>query len=94
MENLPKNIVVFGKRWFDRVNGNTYHSTVTFVDGVEFLTEMEYGYGDHYLQSAVENLKMKGVIPQEVGHPYTIFFRENGVSFNYTVADVGRKRDL
>jgi len=88
------NIVVCGKRWFDKVNGNIYHSTVTFVDGVEFRTKMEYGYGDQYIQSAMQNLKDKGIIPQNVDWPYTIFFRENGINFNYTVADVSRKRDL
>lgn len=50
---MYKNITIIGRRWFDRKYGNTYHSVSVWVDG-EFIGKnpYEYGYGDHYIQSA------------------------------------------
>lgn len=46
--------VVIAKKWFDRVNGNTYHSTRIIINGVEadFKKPFEYGYGDAYMDTA------------------------------------------
>ena len=42
--------VIHAKKWFDKVNGNTYHS-VRVLDTVRQLqlkVPFQYGYGDHY----------------------------------------------
>ena len=54
----PKSIAVIGKRWFDKVNGNTYCSADVFFDGV-LVAEVpfEYGYGSYYRQAAFAELK-------------------------------------
>lgn len=44
-----KNIHIEGRRWRDKVNGNTYHSARVFVDGeLAAVAPFQYGYGDQY----------------------------------------------
>lgn len=51
----PIKYVVYGCRWFDRINGNTYHSVRVSrcADGAVLACPMTYGYGDHYRQTAL-----------------------------------------
>ena len=51
-----KNAVVIARVWFDRVNGNTYHSARIIINGGEadFKKPIEYGYGDSYITTATE----------------------------------------
>ena len=54
---LKKGDVVFvvGRRWFDRVNGNTYHTAEVFVnDKYVGKSRMTYGYDESYIQTAKE----------------------------------------
>ena len=49
-------IVVLGRRWFDKVNGNTYFSSVVYANGneqPEIYIDFEYGYDEQYLYSAI-----------------------------------------
>lgn len=86
---------VYGFRWFDRVNGNTYHSVkiVRIDDGAELFVPFTYGYDDHYQQSALEKLVEKKWLPKqytkETAHLYD---RENNYPIIYNVID-GLKRD-
>ena len=43
-------------KWFDRINGNTYHSVrvTRCEDGAVIYCPFQYGYGDHYRQTALE----------------------------------------
>jgi hypothetical protein len=46
-------VTVYGKRWFDRVNGNTYHTAEVEVNGTTLgKSPMTYGYDDQYLETA------------------------------------------
>lgn len=61
-----------GKRWFQRSYGNTYHTVKIYVDGEILKSEITYGYGSHYLQTAAELLKENGYeIPEDNGKPDT-----------------------
>lgn len=44
---------IIGRRWFDRINGNTYHSVEVYKGG-KLLERVpfQYGYGDGYMQTA------------------------------------------
>ena len=54
---------ISGRRWFDRVNGNTYHSARVYADGELVVTvPFQYGYGDHWLQSSMEAMVKAGVL--------------------------------
>ena len=60
----PRSITIIGRKWFDRVNGNTYHSAQVLVDGATVhRTDRAYGYGDQYEQSGFEWLEANGYLP-------------------------------
>ena len=67
-----------GKRWFQRSYGNTYHTVKVFVNGEVLKSEITYGYGSHYLQTAAELLKENRYdIPEEMcirDRPYSITY--------------------
>lgn len=48
-----KSLHVEGRRWFDRINGNTYCAAKVYIDGAHVITtDWQYGYGDFYQQAA------------------------------------------
>ena len=51
-----KLFTVIAKKWFDKVNGNTYHSVrcIRHKDNKIVVGAFQYGYGDHYRQTALE----------------------------------------
>ena len=89
------NVVVIGKRWFDRVNGNTYHTAMVLVNGQSLgKSPMTYGYDDQYLETA------KGILLEHYDFPTGMTerspmwqLRDNGVTLTKTVSD-GLKREL
>lgn len=57
------NITIIGRKWFDKVNGNTYHATKLIIDGKEAgFSGMVYGYGDSWKQTGTELLIKAGYI--------------------------------
>lgn len=82
-----------GRRWFQRTYGNTYHSVRIMEDGAELAyIPFAYGYGDQFLQTALDWLKAHGKAPPDA-HYGTRYLRET-LGGTYSVADVARKRDL
>lgn len=86
-----KSLHIEGRRWFS--SGNTYHSVRIWIDGRDvFYQPMAYGYGDGYLQTAIDWLKAMGYAPADA--PYgTLYIRET-LGGTYSVVDVARKKDL
>lgn len=80
---------IVARRWFDQKWGNTYHSVRVYRNG-ELVGEnpYEYGYGDHYLQTADEIMKANGY------HNFRQDLRENGKGFAVSCSDVSKKKDL
>ena len=61
-----KAITILGRKWFDKVNGNTYHSAQIMVNGVTVhKTGMRYGYGNQYVHTASTWLEENGYIKLE-----------------------------
>lgn len=94
-------LVIIGRRWFDKVNGNTYHSVCVLVDGEEVgRVPFAYGYGSQYEQSAAELLYKLDLLPSDSERswrncwPLSLHCRNNGIAYHSEVADVARKRDL
>ena len=89
-------IFIKGRRWFDRINGNTYHSvTIEFANGRESIyVPMTYGYEDQYLSTAIEALK-KAKIIRKVSSVWQTFERltKRGITVYKSVTD-GLKREL
>jgi hypothetical protein len=89
---LPDGLFIIGRRWFQRSYGNTYHTVEikdVFSQKQIAYTDIEYGYGDQYKDTAHRALKKLGY---DVPDSYEDFIRAPGVDF--TVCDVERKRDL
>lgn len=86
-------IIVNARRWFDKVNGNTYHSVQVFKnDKLIGETPFCYGYGDQYKQTAygicvANNSKVK--VPE-----YYSDFVKDHKKVLFFCTDVQRKRDL
>ena len=96
-------IVVEGRKWFDKINGNTYHSAnviVTMDRDVKVLkVPYQYGYGDQYLQSAFDELEKAGFLKLEryksgASEPPWRWAEEHGVTLIYSAVDVAKKKDL
>ena len=49
---------VIAKKWFDKVNGNTYHSVrcVRHKDNAVIVGPYQYGYGEQYRQTALDRM--------------------------------------
>jgi len=84
-------------KWFDKVNGNTYHSVrITRCNDSEVIFgEFTYGYGDHYRQTALEVMNKAGWLAKYAGKDIDelyMFERENEYPIMWNVSD-GLKRD-
>lgn len=89
------------KRWFDKVNGNTYHSVrvTRNEDGKTIACPFQYGYGDCYRQTALYAMLKEGWIPAKYGkerangsNDLYSFERGNDYPIAWNVSD-GLKRD-
>jgi len=91
-----KSIIILGRRWFEKVNGNTYHSVVILLNG-EFFSKVNftYGYGDQYIQTGLQCLIDKKKIDCDIQTtPLWKYCRDNKIKYYYDVVDVTRKKDL
>ena len=79
----PKSITIIGRRWFERTNGNTYHTAEVIIDGEHaHTTGITYGYGNQYRQTALQWVKEN--VTQDL----------DGITTHATHTDVKRKKDL
>lgn len=87
-------IHVTGKRWFNNRYGNTYNSATIYIDGkhVAYL-DMDYGYGDYYLQRADKWLVENGYLEDSSSH-LRIMCENQGHTLVYECVDVARQKDL
>ncbi len=84
-----------GARWFDKANGNTYHSVrVTNCEtGETRAAPFQYGYDDHYRQTALELMLSEGWLPKAYTRDNMYLYeRENEYPILWNVSD-GLKRD-
>lgn len=87
------NLHIEGRRWFQKGPGNTYHSVRIFKDGALLVClPYQYGYGESFLQTAIDWLKANNVVPANAEYG-TRYLREE-LGGTYSVIDVGRKGDL
>jgi hypothetical protein len=100
MEN-PKVITIVGRKWFDRVNGNTYHSVRAYVDGeLSFEEPYTYGYGDQYRWTALAGLIENGHFADierynsGITESLSRYCDKHGIKLIDEVATVSRKKDL
>ncbi len=95
-----KSITVIGKRWFEKVNGNTYHTAQIMVNGQTVGNiPFSYGYDRMYLQNATVWLSANGYIdlgdyPSGAYKPLWQYCEDNKIHLEYWAIDVPRKKDL
>jgi ASC-1-like (ASCH) protein len=87
-------IVIEGRRWFEKTNGNTYHSVSVQVNEDQPLeNKFSYGYDDSYLQTARELLEQKYILP--IDEKRALWnLKQKGIRLITFCADVNRKKDL
>ena len=89
-----KSLFILGRRWFDRINGNTYCCAEVFIDGKLTLEiPYQYGYGSFYLQEAQRELEEKGFIVIEKYESLREACERLNIVFDERVFDV-QKRDM
>jgi hypothetical protein len=85
---------VVGRRWFDKVNGNTYHKVyITDAESNNLIYEsphVVYGYDDAYRQTALSELIKLGLLSESNRFNHELIRKV----FYFNVVDVSRKRDL
>lgn len=88
---------ISGRRWRQRVYGNTYHSVAIYVDGEHVHTApMQYGGDEQYLWTATRWLMENGHLPKmkTLGHIRIYCEDKEDIKYTHEVADVKRERDL
>ena len=68
-----RSLFISGRLWFDKSGGNTYHAVSISANGKWlFDIGITYGYGDQYLQTALDRLKSYGLVSEEVRHLFEL----------------------
>lgn len=85
-----RNIKNSREKMFQKSYGNTYHTVTVIVNDEEMKSEITYGYGNHYLQTAADMLRNAGYdIPEDNGKAYAMMTK-----YDHDAEDVKRKKDL
>lgn len=90
---LIQSIRINGYLWFDKVNGNTYHSVYVSINNDLVLKKcFVYGYGDYYVTTGL-NLVMDnfGFNSEDEVRKY---ITDNCVDFNYSHIKCNKKSEL
>lgn len=95
-----ESITIIGKKWFDKVNGNTYHTARIMVNG-KTVGEIpyQYGYGDQYYYNAARWLHENGYVTLEKyphgGYESLHCLRDKGLfHLEYWADYYPRKKDI
>jgi hypothetical protein len=88
-------IDINAKEWFDRINGNSYFAGSIVLNfgqdsQVQFTMPFEYGYGDFYIQKAMQTLNDAGLIEAK----YTSELRDLGIILRTNMQRNCKKREL
>lgn len=92
-----KSITVIGRKWFDKINGNTYHTAQIMVNGETVGNiPFSYGYDSMYEQNASTWLKENGYIKSDKNEYIQLsrYCRENGIHFESFAQYYTRKKDI
>jgi len=89
-----KKYILLGYRWFDKLNGNTYHTVnIINVDTNKTIYKSEtvmYGYGDHWKHTVYNQMIKLNLVSEKDRFNHKL----NGERFIYICHDVTRKKEL
>ena len=97
---MNKTVVVSARRWFDKANGNTYHSVKVYYDGnivnkdLGDATEIHYGYGSAWEQTVKDLLVRHGIYEDSTWMLRRMIEEENNDILIWDCVDVQKKKDL
>jgi hypothetical protein len=88
-------IDINAKQWFDRINGNSYFAGSIVLNfgqdnQIEFTMPFQYGYGDYYIQKAMEMLYNSLLIESK----YTTELKSKGIILRTYMQRNCKKREL
>ena len=100
-------IEINAKEWFDKANGNSYFSATVLIDD-ELVAELpfQYGYGDHYIDMAFQEINGSRHEREDLLTPmftssepvnsnaYAQICRNNGIKLITFKQENCKKRDL
>ena len=80
-------VEIYGKRWFQKSYGNTYHVTKVYVNGVDIgESDQQYGYDEQYLQTGAKILWNKYNPPYKWNMNNPLWMLRNyGIDIYYSV---------
>jgi hypothetical protein len=88
--NKMNKINVFVKKWFDSVNGNTYHNVNFNYNDKDYNSGLTYGYGTQYKVTFKNMLIKNNLIYADSIHLNHCINND----FNYIVLDVKTEEEL
>ena len=93
--NRPVSVDIQAKRWFDGVNGNTYHSVRVCIDGSEIgSVPFAYGYERQYEQTALDLINAHFASSLKINDIFHSMYRNKFIKLAVNVHDVKRRKDL
>lgn len=93
---MVNKLELYGRKWFDRVNGNTCFSAIALHNGKEIARiDFDYGYGDQWLYEITKNLIVDQLQRGDLHYwQYIEQLENNGIAVFKACENVTRKRDL
>jgi len=100
-ETMKIKYIAQAVKWFDQINGNTYHSvSITRCrDGTTIVAPFQYGYGNQYQYSALEAMAKAKWLPKKYRETDTngalnvwLYERENNYPVYWTITQ-GTKQE-
>ena len=69
-EQDKKRFLIVGAKWWDKVNGNTYNSSIIIDNKTnkKYYIPFEYGYGEDYKHRALNYLKENNIIDYKIDY--------------------------
>ena len=94
---MVNKVEFLGRKWFDKVNGNTYFSAISLHNRKEIARiDFEYGYGDYWLYEITKRAIVDQYQCGENQQPWQFInqLESNGIAVFTNCEKVTRKRDL
>lgn len=94
---MNNKINVFVKKWFDNVNGNTYHNVNFNYNNKNYNSGLTYGYGSQYKVTLKNMLIKNNLIEKNWINNYNGYYQLRDFinnNFNYIVMDVNTEEEL
>lgn len=90
------NIVIIGRKWFDKTRGSTYFSAIGLINGMPVVNiPYDYGYDDHYIEMVFKQLRESGYIPDSTqNEPLHTYCSRSHIALFCTATNVSKRKDL